>query len=60
MNAQVTTTTVTQSANKELGTSEKTLYYLIIENTNGKEIINVGEKTHKKITELTSTKGGKK
>lgn len=59
MNAEIKTTTVTQTANKELGTAEKTLYYLIIENANGKEIINVGEKTHNKIKELTKTKGGK-
>lgn len=47
MNAQVTVTSVTQSSNEVLGTKEKTLYYLIIENGKEKLIINVGEKTYK-------------
>lgn len=47
---KITTTTTTQTANKELGTEEKKLHYLIIENSKGdKEIINVGEKTCNKI-----------
>lgn len=60
MNATVSVTTVTQTANETLGTTEKKLYYLIIENENGKEIINVGQKTHDKVLALTTKKGGKK
>lgn len=52
-NARVTTTTVTQTANELLGSKEKTLYYLIVETTKGKMVINVGDKTHKAVTELT-------
>lgn len=53
-NAKVTTTKVTQTANEVLGTAEKTLYYLILE-VEGKEkmVVNVGEKTHDKVLELT-------
>lgn len=53
-NAKVTTTKVTQTANEVLGTGEKTLYYLILE-VEGKEkmVVNVGEKTHDKVLELT-------
>lgn len=54
MNATVKTTTVTQSANEVLGTKEKTLYYLIIETAKGKLTINVGDKTHKQVTDLTN------
>lgn len=56
-NAKITTTSITQTSNEILGTEEKTLYYLIIE-VQGKEklVINVGDKTHKKVTELTKTK----
>lgn len=53
MNANVKTTSVVQTANETLGTETKTLYYLIIETTKGKSIINVGKKTHDKINELT-------
>lgn len=57
MNTTVTVTKVTQTANKELGTKEKEIYYLIIENEKKeKEIINIGQKTYDKITKLT---GGK-
>lgn len=60
--ATVTTTTVTQTANEILGKKEQKLYYLIIETTKGKMIINVGEKTHDKVKELTEEirEGGKK
>lgn len=53
-NAKITTTKVTQTANELLGTKEKTLYYLILE-VEGKErlVINVGEKTHDGVQELT-------
>lgn len=56
-NAKITTTKVTQTANEVLGTKEKTLYYLIVE-VEGKEklVINVGEKTHDKVLELTTIK----
>lgn len=53
-NAQVTVTSVTQSANEVLGMKEKKLYYLIIETSTGKTQINVGEKTHDKVAELTN------
>lgn len=55
MKAEVTTTFVEQTANKELGVEAKKLYYLIIQTDKGKEVINVGEKTHTKIKNL----GGK-
>lgn len=50
---KVTTTSVTQAANETLGTKDKTLYYLIIEN-NKKEklIVNVGQKTHDKVKSM--------
>lgn len=53
LNAKVSATSVTQTVNEVLGTPEKTLYYLIVETAKGKEIINVGEKTMTKITNLT-------
>lgn len=62
VNTQVTTTSVTQTANKVLGTEEKTLFYLILETEKGKLIVNVGQKTHDKvklITEEEKQKGGK-
>lgn len=50
---KVTTTTVTQTANEVLGTKEKTLHYLILENELGKKyIINVGEKTTNEVKKL--------
>lgn len=52
MKATVTVTSVTQTANKELGTAEKHLHYLIIQTSKGKEVINVGEKTVKKVKAL--------
>lgn len=53
MNAKITTTSVTQSANEILGTKEKSLYYLIIETPKGKYQLNVGQKTHDEIKKLT-------
>lgn len=54
-NARITTTNVEQTANEVLGTKAKKLYYLIVE-VEGKEklVINVGEKTHDKVLELTN------
>lgn len=54
MNAKVTTTSVTRSANELLGKKESKLYYLIIENGKGdKMTINIGEKTHNQVKLLT-------
>lgn len=51
---KITTTSVTQSANETLGKKETCLYYLIVENNKGsKLIVNVGQKTHDKVLELT-------
>lgn len=59
-NAQVKVTSVTQTANEELGTEAKSLFYLIIITDKGKEVINIGEKTHNKVEALLpTTKGGK-
>lgn len=58
-NAQVKVTTVTQTANTELGTPAKTLFYLIIITDKGKEVISIGEKTHNKVEALLPKKGGK-
>lgn len=50
---KIATTTVTQTANEVLGTKEKKLYYLIVENTTGRKlVINVGEKTHDEVMEI--------
>ena len=49
----ITTTSVTQTANKILGTEEKTLHYLIIENKKKEKlVINVGEKTSNGVKKL--------
>lgn len=55
-NAKVLTTSVTQSPNEVLGTTSKTLLYLIVETEKGKTILNVGQKTHDTIKKIT---GGK-
>lgn len=50
---KIQTTSVTQTGNEILGTKEKKLYYLILENAAGeKETINVGEKTSEKVQKL--------
>lgn len=50
---KITTTHTTQTANKLLGTEDKTLYYLIIENEKKEKIIiNVGKKTNDSVTKL--------
>lgn len=53
---EVKTTSVTQSANEMLGTKDKTLYYLIIGEGETNVTINVGEKTHKAVNNLTKGK----
>ena len=59
-NAQVKVTSVKQTANTELGTPEKTMWYLIIITDAGKKVINIGEKKHDEIKELLpKPKGGK-
>lgn len=60
LNAQLRVTSVTQTANADLGSEEKTLYYLIIITDLGKEVINIGQKTHDKVKALLpKPKGGK-
>lgn len=51
-NAQVKVTKITQTANAELESPEKTMYYLIIITDQGKKSINIGEKTFNDITEI--------
>lgn len=53
LNAEVKTAKVTQSGNEELGMKEKNLYFLVIETPKGRLQINVGEKTHDTVKELT-------
>lgn len=49
----IKTTSVSQGANKELGTEEKILYYLIVQNNiNKKLVVNVGKKTHDSVQAL--------
>lgn len=56
---KIQTTSVQQSANEILGTKEKSLYYLIIENSKGKKLtINVGQKTHDQVKELKDEEEG--
>lgn len=55
LNASVQTTSVTQTGNEVLGTKEKNLYYLIIKNEKGGQlVINVGQKTHDEVKKLTN------
>lgn len=55
---KIAVTTVTQTASEVLGTKEKKLYYLIVENNKGgKLIINVGEKTHNEVQRLVKEDG---
>lgn len=50
---KISTTLVTQTANEVLGSKEKKLYYLVIENSKGKKlVVNVGEKTHDSVKQL--------
>lgn len=51
---KIATTSVTQSANETLGTKEKKLYYLIVDNGAKKMVINVGEKTHNEVAAMTA------
>lgn len=46
-------TTQTQTANKLLGTEDKVLYYLIIENSKKeRQVINIGKKTYDAVDKL--------
>lgn len=56
MKIEVNTTSVKQEANETLGFKEKTLYYLILGEGEGKKVINVGEKTHEAVKELLKQK----
>lgn len=53
MKLEIATTSVKQEANTVLGTKEKELYYLIIGEGDNKLVINVGQKTHDSVKELT-------
>lgn len=58
---KIVSTSVKQEANKVLGTEEKTLYYLIIENSKGARVnINVGKKTHDEVMALNEEEMGVK
>lgn len=48
----VDTTKVKQEGNTILGTTEKTLYYLLIGTGETKAVINVGEKTYVSVSKL--------
>lgn len=55
---KIAVTSVTQTASEILGTKEKKLYYLIVENDKGgKLVINVGEKTHNEVEKLVAAEG---
>lgn len=57
---KITTTSVTQTGNEILGTEERNLYYLIVENDKGsKLVINVGKKTHDQVQKLKNEEEGK-
>lgn len=57
---KITTTSVTQTGNEILGTAERNLYYLIVENDKGsKLVINVGKKTHDQVQKLKNEEEGK-
>lgn len=58
-NANVQTTSVTQTANELLGTGEKTLYFLVLETPAGKMTINVGKKTNDEVKKLTAPRDEK-
>lgn len=53
-NANIQTTSLTQGANELLGKLESKLYYLVITTPKGTMTVNVGQKTHDKIKELTN------
>lgn len=53
MKLEVATTSTKQGANEVLGTKEKELYYLIIGEGESRLVINVGQKTHDSVKELT-------
>lgn len=59
MKLEVNTTSVTQTANELLGQKEKSLYYLIIGEGDKKLVINVGQKTHDSVKELTKPRDEK-
>lgn len=54
MKQEVKVAKATQSAVPELGTPEKTLYYLIIGEGDSKTIINIGQKTYDSISKLSN------
>lgn len=58
---KISVTQVKQAANKVLETEEKTLSYLVIENSKGEKlVVNVGGKTHDGVLKLIENeKGGK-
>lgn len=57
---KVTTTTMKFEANKELATTERLNYYLILGEGDTKYVMNIGKKSYECINEiLKKEKGGK-
>lgn len=53
-NAKLTAVKTSQGAIPELGREGKEIYFLQIETTKGKHLMNVGKETYEKVTNLTN------